>query len=339
MNSITSVLIVDDEPAVRDLMARWVTSLGLKVKTAANVDEALATLRRHPYDLAVIDVMMPGQNGLWLANEVHREHPNTAVVIATAYTELLGKDGEARAIADLLVKPFQLERFALAMDRGRVWRKQAIAELEWHAWLSAELNDRTQQICAELAHRSARDGDEAGALVALARERTPEVAAHGERVARFAQSVARELGREAELGGVLDDAARFHDVGKLAIPDALLTKPSPLTDGEVAIMRKHVQIGAQILASTRTLRALAPLVLASHEWFGGTGYPFSLAGGDIPVHSRIIAVADAYDAMTQDRSYRAGMDSSEAIQELLRCRDAQFDPQILGAFLAVLSRH
>src|SRR5256712_10049682 len=112
-----SVLTVDDEPAVRDIMARWVASLALQPKPAANADEALATLRDEHYDLAVIDVMMPGHDGLWLATQLQREHPHTAVVIATAYTELLDGDTEQRPIADLLIKPFQRERFALAVDR------------------------------------------------------------------------------------------------------------------------------------------------------------------------------------------------------------------------------
>jgi len=114
---MTSVLIVDDEPAVRDIMARWVKSLGLRSQTAANADEALATLRTQHYDLAVIDVMMPGHDGLWLANEMHRNHPNTAVVIATASRELVDAERPQPDFVDLLVKPFQRDRFALAVDR------------------------------------------------------------------------------------------------------------------------------------------------------------------------------------------------------------------------------
>src|SRR5919201_139742 len=125
MTGLTNVLIVDDEPAVRDVMARWVASLGLQPKTAANADEALATLRTQHYDLAVIDVMMPGRDGLWLANEMHEKHPNTAVVMATAYTELLDAEKPRPDFADLLIKPFHRDRFALALDRGRQWRRQA----------------------------------------------------------------------------------------------------------------------------------------------------------------------------------------------------------------------
>ena len=123
MTPLTTVLIVDDEPAVRDLMARWVTALGLRPETAADADQALASLRLRHYDLAVIDVMMPGHNGLWLATEVQRDHPNTAVVIATAYTELLEADRQQRPIADFLIKPFQA-RAVRAGGRSRA----AVAE-------------------------------------------------------------------------------------------------------------------------------------------------------------------------------------------------------------------
>jgi putative two-component system response regulator len=339
MTPLTSVLIVDDEPAVRDLMSRWVSSLGLRPQTASNADEALATLRLHHYDLAVIDVMMPGRDGLWLTGELQREHPHTAVIVATAHTELPGRDAPQAPIADFLIKPFQRERFALAVDRGRQWRKQALEEVHWHAMLSIELRDRTAQISHMLDERAAAGATEADALAALALERMPDVAAHGDRVARYAHSVARELDVDRALCADLEIAARFHDIGKMAIPEALISKPSPLTPGERAIMSQHVDIGAGILEATRSLAVAAPAVRASHEWFGGGGYPRQAAGIRIPFVSRIIAVADAYDAMTQDRAYRSRLDSSDAVTELLRGSPAQFDPEIVAAFLAVLGRH
>ena len=338
MSPLTSVLIVDDEPAVRDLMSRWVSALGLRPQTAASAAEALATLRTQHYDLAVIDVMMPGHDGLWLANELHREHPHTAVVIATAYTELLD-DAPPQPVADFLIKPFQRERFALAVDRGRQWRKQALAEVHWHAVLSIELRDRAAAITGQLQERAAAGEDEKDALLSLAAERMPDTAEHGERVARFAHSVAREMGVLLDVGPELAAAALFHDIGKIAIPDALLTKPSPLTAGEAAIVRQHVDIGAEILQATQTLATAAPIVATSHEWFGGGGYPWRLAGDDIPLASRIISVVDAYDAMTQHRAYRVRLDSSDAVAELLRCCPVQFDPEVVAAFLAVLGRH
>src|SRR4051812_31978716 len=338
MTPLTSVLIVDDEPAVRDLMSRWVASLGLRPQTASNADEALASMRVRHYDLAVIDVMMPGRDGLWLAAQLGREHPQTAVIVATAYTDLVNGAQQA-PIADFLIKPFQRERFVLAVDRGRQWRKQALEEVHWHAMLSIELRDHVHRFVDALCARTSADISESDALAALAFERIPDTAVHGDRVARYAQSVACEMGREPELGPVLEIAARFHDIGKVAIPDALLTKPSPLTAGEMAIMRLHVEVGADILEGTRTLAHAAAAVRASHEWFGGGGYPHNLAGSAIPLASRIISVVDAYDAMTQDRPYRIHVDAADGVAELLRCSPWQFDPEIVDAFLAVLGRH
>src|SRR4051795_3252993 len=252
MTPLTSVLIVDDEPAVRDLMSRWGSALGLRPQTAGSAAQALATLRTQHYDLAVIDVMMPGHDGLWLANEVQRAHPHTAVVIATAYTELLDGEAQQQPIADFLIKPFQRERFVLAVDRGRQWRKQALEEVHWHALLSIELRDRVAQLVHTFDARVAGGSTEFDALSALLFERMPDVAVHGERVARYAHSVARELDVDRALRVDLDVAARFHDVGKLAIPDSLMSKPSPLTTGERAIIRQHVEMGAEILEATQS---------------------------------------------------------------------------------------
>ncbi len=320
-------------------MARWVASTGLTPSTAANAEEALKALRVRHYDLAVIDMMMPGKNGLWLAGELRRDHPHTAIVVATAYTDLLNEAAAETPIADFLIKPFRRERFVLAVDRGREWRRQTLAELEWHAQLSTEVRDRVVATGREVASERENGADEATTLLRLAAERIPEVLQHSDRVSRFSVATARELDLDEALIAEVAVAARFHDIGKLAMPEPLLTKPSPLTPGEVAIMRRHVNAGADILASTRSLYRFAPIVGASHEWFGGGGYPAKTAGTAIPLASRIVSVADAYDAMTQDRRYRTRLDSAEAIAELLRCSPSQFDPDIVVAFLTILGMH
>ena len=207
-----------------------------------------------------------------------------------------------------------------------------------HAILSIELRDRAAQISHALNERAMGGASEADALAALASERIPDVAAHCGRVARYAHAIAHELDVDRALGADLEIAARFHDIGKMAMPEALLAKPSALTPDEKAIMRLHVDIGADILEATRSLAIAAPAVFASHEWFGGGGYPRNAAGLTIPFVSRIIAVADAYDAMTQDRAYRIRSTSSDAVAELLRCSPVQFDPEVVAAFLAGLGR-
>jgi len=339
MSTIQSVLIVDDEPAVRDLMARWVSALGLTPTTAGNADEALQTLRTGQPQLAVIDVMMPGRNGLWLAGELRRESPHTAVVIATAHTELLSNAAPDGPIADFLIKPFKRDRFVLAVDRGTEWRRHNLAESQWYAQLALEVRDRIDGVHAYVAERRAAGCDEAEALMALAAERIPAVVAHSDRVARYTVALAREVGIPDIVLPSVEHAARFHDIGKLAMPESLLTKPSKMDPGEMAIMRRHADAGAEMLAVTDTLTELAPIVCGTHERFGGGGYPSNLAGAAIPYASRLIAVADAYDSMTQTRPYRKQLDASEAVNELLRCAPSQFDPDIVFAFLALLARH
>jgi putative nucleotidyltransferase with HDIG domain len=338
VTTINSVLIVDDEPSVRDLMSLWVTSMGLRVATASTADQALTTLRDGAYDLAVVDVLMPGHDGLWLAAEMQRDYPHTAVIIATAFTELLGPDAPQPDIADLLIKPFQRDRFALALERARQWRKQALEEKQWHAVLAKELRERTEELCVQVG---AAAGPSAAAdwLIAVMADRAPAVLEHGGRVARYSAAVAHEMSFGS---GAIDEiklAAQFHDVGKAAMPDGLLTKPSLLSRGEKVIMRGHVEAGAEILGSAPALASIAPIVMATHERFDGKGYPRQHAGAAIPLPSRIISVVDAYDTMTDLRADRISPWPAGVVSELLRCAGTQFDPDALTAFLAVLGRH
>jgi putative two-component system response regulator len=334
---LNSVLIVDDEVGVRSLMARWALSVGLQPLTAANADEAIELLRRERCDLAIIDVMMPGRNGIWLADKLRQEYPQTAVVLATGFADQLNTG--AGAIADLLIKPFKRERFLLALDRGREWRRHVIEDVEWHNRLEHEVEAALARVLTTIADAIAADADDEAALVAMTQAEIPSVCEHCERVARYTVSIARELGVDGAQIELFESAARYHDIGKLVIPESVLGKPSPLTSSEAHVMRRHVETGAEILRATTRLGRLATIVRSSHEWFGGTGYPDRLAGVSIPLGSRIIAVADAYDAMTQDRLYRSRLDAVEAVAELLRCTPTQFDPDAVVACLNVLGRH
>ena len=132
-------------------------------------------------------------------------------------------------------------------------------------------------------------------------------------------------------------AAELHDIGKMAVPDAILDKPGPLDHDEWSFMRRHTLIGESILSASPTLVPVAKLVRASHESFDGTGYPDGKAGNDIPLGARIVAVCDAYDAMTSDRAYRSAMSGEAAIEELRRASGTQFDPAVVEAFVAAVA--
>lgn len=338
MTPFSSVLIVDDEPAVRALMSRWVSSMGMAARTAGSVDEALEALQDSHCDLAVVDVRMPGRNGLWLAEAMRRSHPSTAVVLATGHAEMLGEDGPTPPVADLLIKPFPRERFVEAIGRGRAWHERALAEVEWHDQLLDDVNRRVVALRGHTHDRRRQGEAEVDTLMTLLEVRLPDVRAHSDRVGAYALHLARVLELDEATVDMAHLAGRLHDIGKLAVPKALLETAAPLRPGEIAIIRRHVDAGADLLADTATLGAIAPLVYASHEWFGGGGYPEDTSGSSIPLVSRLVAVVDAFDAMTHDRAYRGGVQIPAAAEELLRCTPRQFDPDMVIPFLATIAR-
>jgi diguanylate cyclase (GGDEF)-like protein len=165
-------------------------------------------------------------------------------------------------------------------------------------------------------------------------ERNPELGEHISGVAALAEAVAVRLGLDAEQIEHVRHAAALHDVGKMAIPDAILDKPAALDDDEWQFIRRHTIIGERIVAAAPALRPVAALVRSSHERWDGAGYPDKLVGENIPLGARIVSVCDAFDAMVADRPYRAGMDAGDALAELERCAGSQFDPGVVAAFAA-----
>jgi diguanylate cyclase (GGDEF)-like protein len=180
---------------------------------------------------------------------------------------------------------------------------------------------------------SARSQSRDVLLRALA-ERNPELGEHISGVAQLAEAVARGLHLDEEQVDHVRHAAALHDVGKVAIPDAILDKPAALDDAEWEFIRRHTIIGERIVAAAPALRPVAALVRSSHERWDGAGYPDALAGEEIPLGARIVSVCDAFDAMVADRPYRSGMDAADALAELERCAGSQFDPAVVAAFAA-----
>ena len=174
-------------------------------------------------------------------------------------------------------------------------------------------------------------------LLSTLREREPELHEHLQDVGETALAVARRFGLSPEELDEVGRAAELHDVGKVAIPDAILNKPGPLDEDEWAFIRRHTVIGERILGAAPALRPVARIVRSSHERFDGEGYPDGLAGEDIPLGARIVAVCDAFHAMISDRPYRPARSAEEAIAELRRCSGSQFDPRVVEAFLASVS--
>ena len=184
--------------------------------------------------------------------------------------------------------------------------------------------------------RSSAGGQSAAVLLRVLSERHPDLGDHVNSVAALTDKVGRQLDMSDEDRTALWQAAALHDIGKAAVPDAILNKPGPLDEDEWVFMRRHTIIGERILDAAPALNDAARLVRASHERFDGKGYPDQLTGADIPLGARIIAVCDAYDAMVSDRPYRPAMPNEQAVQELARCAGTQFDPAVVDAFVLAL---
>jgi diguanylate cyclase (GGDEF)-like protein len=174
-------------------------------------------------------------------------------------------------------------------------------------------------------------------ILAILGAQQPDTCEHAFDVAALAAGVAARLGVDPIDRGLVRRAAELHDVGKIAIDPAIVHKPGPLDDAEWAQMRRHTIVGDELLLAAPPLRAVAPLVRASHERWDGGGYPDGIAGADIPLAARIVAACDAYDAMTTDRCYRGGMSAADARAELERCAGTQFDPAVVAALLTELT--
>ncbi len=187
--------------------------------------------------------------------------------------------------------------------------------------------------------RKGTAGDPVAALVAALERKTGVVPGQTSRSAWYARRVAKEMGVAPAEQELLHTAALLHDIGKLAIPDEVLLKAGPLTAEEKELARQHPLVGRDILGRMPSLAALAPMVAHHHEHYDGSGYPDGLQGEEIPMGSRIILVSDAFDAMTSHRAYRSVLSLQMAMQELERCGGHQFDPQVVAAFVRIVSRH
>ena len=167
--------------------------------------------------------------------------------------------------------------------------------------------------------------------------RDPYTRGHSDRVTEIAEAIARRLGWSEERLALLQLGGPLHDIGKLGVSEEVLAKPGRLDEGELDEIREHPKLGARLLLRVAAFRAAIPYVLFHHERWDGKGYPTGRAGEEIPLEARVLAVADAFDAMTSDRPYRRALEQREAVAEVARCAGTQFDPEIVRVFLELFA--
>jgi putative nucleotidyltransferase with HDIG domain len=320
-------LIVDSDPQARAMAAAILAAEGYDCQEREDLGAAREFLKRMDRGVVLTELELPGGNGSELLPAARRHHPDIAVLVVSGT-----RDAEAavqslqEGALDYVLKPVTpdrlQQRLSAALERQRLLRQ--------HRDYQCALEQRVVQRTRELQHTYQQVLISLGEAVAA---RHCETQSHTQRVTQLSLRLARALGLRGEALTGVEWGAALHDVGKIGIPDSILLKPSSLTDAEWETMKRHCEIGHQMLRGFGFLRDALAVVLHHHEHFDGSGYPFGLSGDSIPFSARIFAVVDAYDAMTSDRPYRPPLDPEAARHELERCAARQFDPHVVDAFL------
>jgi putative two-component system response regulator len=306
------VLVVDDVEANRELLEAHLADLGYDVRQAKDGYEALDAIEAEEPDLIYLDIQMPRLDGLSVCRTLkgHSTRRLIPIVILTALgdraTRLQGIEAGAD---DFLTKPFDAQELL-------VRSKVLLHERELNKKL-----DATESV-----------------LVAFARAveaRDRHTIYHADRVGRYAREIARAHGLAGKDLAFVYQGGILHDLGKIAVPDAILHKPGPLTEEELAVMRTHSEAGERICQPLRSTTSFLPILRHHHERVDGGGYPDRLAGGAIPLGARMVAIGDAWDAMLSDRPYRAGLGREETLRRLRAGAGTQWDAGLVELFLAL----
>lgn len=321
------LLIVDDEPTVRDILARALGGNGYECVQAADVSAAVTQLKSGTIDLVLSDIMMPGRSGIDLLGEVMSWWPDTGVIMLTAVADTSTAVHAMRLGAhDYIIKPFNLEEVQLSVERALEKRELVLSNREHREFLEQKVEEQTTEI-RETSLGAIQ------ALVEALEAKDAYTNGHSRRVTEVTVTLAREMGLGEDEVGRIRLAGLLHDIGKIGVPEEILHKPGKLSGGEFEQIKRHSVIGEKILKPVIKDEEILAMVRYHHERYGGSGYPEGIAGDAIPLGARLMAVADAYDAMTSNRPYRKALSPGEAHSQLLENRGIQFDPEAVDLFI------
>src|SRR5438046_4837087 len=331
------ILIVDDEDPIREVVSSMLTSANFNCRQAASGMEALALLDSgEQFELMLSDLMMANLDGIGLLEKTKERFPDMPVVMVTAVHDISVALGALRNGAyDYLLKPFEREQLLATVRRALENRKLKLENRAYQTNLEALVTARTQRLRQAVKELEESYDITLEALGDALDLKDRETEAHPERGTAFTSAIAKTMGLPSDQIRVIARGAFLHDIGKMAIPDAILNKPGKLDGPEFEIMREHPYRGYQIVKKIPFLAEAAEIVYAHQEKFDGTGYPRGLKAEEIPLGARIFSIADTLDAMTSNRPYRAALPDSAAREEISRWSGRQFDPEVVKVFLSM----
>src|SRR5213080_3826295 len=335
-----NILVVDDEEAIREVVSTMLESKGYRCTAVQNGRVAQDQVKKVTPDLVLSDMIMPEMDGIRLLEWMRQYDPEVPVIMVTAIHDIsTALEAIRRGAYDYILKPFEKDQLFLGVGRALQHRRLIIENRNYQRNLEQLVEERTAQLTAKHVELEQSYDDTLEALGSALDLKDAETEGHCQRVTAFTISIARTMPVPNAYLPVLARAAFLHDIGKMGVPDNVLLKPGPLDDAEKAIMRRHCQIGYDMLIRIPFLRDAAEIVLAHQEFYDGSGYPRGLRGDQIPLGARIFTIADSLDAMISDRPYRRALHMSHAREEIKRCSGTQFDPQVVRVFSSIPEQH
>jgi putative two-component system response regulator len=343
---VPELLIADDEEALRHWEERVVRDQGYSCDGAGDASAVREQLRRDSYQLALLDVNMPGESGIELLAYIRREYPEVAVLMVTGEdsTELAMTVIEQGAYG-YLIKPVAAGELlinvanALRRRRGELQNQRLLQRLQQTVdERSSKLEEALQDLELSETKVWVSQAETIFRLARMVEFRDEETGHHLHRMSSYCEIIARQIGHEEQQCELIRLSSQLHDVGKVAIPDSILLKRGKLTPAEFEVIKSHAEIGFQMLSgsASEVVQMGALIARTHHERWDGDGYPRGLAGADIPLEGRIAAVADVFDALTSDRVYRSALPVRSATEMMRSERGSHFDPELLDAFLGAL---
>lgn len=330
------ILVVDDEDSIREVVSTLLSAQGYTCTLAPNGARGYEMLQNNSYDLILSDIVMPEMDGLKLLERVKSHNQDVPMVMVTALHDISTAIQAIRAGAyDFLLKPFEKDQLYHTVRRALEHRRLIEENRRYQRDLEKRVEERTAQLTAALADLEQSYDYTLEALGGALDLKDAETEGHCQRVTAYTIFIGKAMNIEREHLRHIARGAFLHDIGKMGIPDAILRKPGPLTEEERIIMRKHCDIGYNMLKRIPFLREAAEIVLSHQECFDGNGYPRGMKGAEIPLGARIFAVADTLDAMISDRPYRRALPIADARTEIKRCSGTQFDPKVVEVFLSL----
>ena len=338
------ILVVDDEEAIREIVTSMLMSAGYQCVQAGSGKEALGVLESDTdFALVLSDLMMAEMDGIGLLERTKERYPDIPVVMVTAVHDISVALAAIRNGAyDYLLKPFERDQLLATVRRALEHRRLKMENRRYQLNLENLVAERTEKLKRANAELDRKHGElersydvTLEALGDALDLKDAETEGHSKRVTAFTIAIARAMNIPQDKIRVIARGAFLHDIGKMAIPDAILRKPGALDDKEVEIMREHCHRGYQMLKKIPFLAEAAEIVYSHQERYDGTGYPRNMKGEDIPLGARIFSVADTLDAITSDRPYRAAQSIQAAREEIQRWSGRQFDPEVVRVFLSM----